>query len=186
MLAVYQVISLLAVVPAEKDATSHCREDETMFYHCVVENTGKVASVCGRGLGVAGQVQRVQYRFGLVGKVEFEFPLNGTEASKSFHFESQRTRDGSTQDYFLWFRSGKWIYEVYYREEFDDCSETGCSSKRTGQAAFVSVWRGAEAWRVGDESKGMRFRCTNPADSEMFKALEGSQLYNRENEARIF
>lgn len=171
-------------------AGSHCKAEETTLYHCVIEESGKVASLCGFRLGTTGSAPaHLQYRFGLIGQIEFRYPARAGEPgtlSERFYFENQRTADGSTQDYFLWFRNGMWIYEVYYREEFDHCAEHGCTSERTGQAAFVSVWRGTEAWRTGDEAKGRRFKCNNPAGGEDLKSLEGDGLNDPETKARIF
>lgn len=168
--------------------TSHCTREESVHYNCVVEGSRKVASVCGVALSKADGVERtyLQYRFGLIGETEFVFPADFHTATKNFHFERQSTQDGSTQDYFLWFRNDEWIYQIYYREEFEICTETGCSDERTGQAAFVSAWRGFEAWRNGDESNGRSFKCTNPKGNEAFKSLGEQGLYNREIKEAIF
>jgi hypothetical protein len=171
---------------AESVSGSHCGADETVFYNCLVEGTSKVASVCRQDRSAAhGPAGPLQYRYGPIGSVEFLFPADSGDATR-FHFEHQGTRDGSTQDYFLWFRNGKWIYEVYYREEFEDCTEATCSNERTGQAAFVSAWRGSEAWRTADRSNGRTFRCSNPEHNEAFKSLDEEGLHHRKTKQAIF
>ena len=167
---------------------SHCRSDEVTYFNCVVEDSEKVASVCGRELGtrLVEAESYLRYRFGLIGNSEFEFPLDKASPGNVFHFENQATRDGSTQDYFLWFRNGIWIYEIYYREEFENCGETGCSSESSGQAAFVSVWRGLEAWRTGDESSGLRLKCRNPGESVLIKTLAEHNFSNAKTKKHIF
>lgn len=168
-------------------ALSHCTQQESLYFNCLVEGGNKVASVCGTHSGSDNhRIKQIQYRFGAIGQIEFRYPTSGGRALDLVHFESQGTRDGSTQDYFLWFRNGRWIYEVYYREEFGNCSETGCSDEKAGQAAFVSVWRGAEAWRTGHIESGRRFRCTNPESNAAFKELEGKGLFHPESKNRIF
>jgi hypothetical protein len=169
-------------------ARSHCGIDEVTYFNCVVEDSEKVASVCGSdlGAGAAAVGSYLQYRFGVIGNSEFEFPIKRTSPRNIFHFQNQSTRDGSTEDYFLWFRNGAWIYEIYFREEFENCGQTGCATEPADRAAFVSVWRGLEAWRSGDESRGKRLKCRNPEENETLKKLGEHDFYNAATRKRIF
>ncbi len=172
---------------AEDGIRSHCAPTDKVFFHCVVEGSRTLASLCGTSAtGPEGAETKLTYRFGAAGDVEFTYPTNRPSSIGRFHFERQSTRDGSTVDYFLWFRNGAWIYEVYYREEFEHCEEDRCSDQRTGQAALVSAWRGAEAWRTGDESRGRRFLCSNPEDNAGLKELEGLQSRDPDAKRMIF
>lgn len=148
---------------------THCSEDEVALYNCTVEGSGKVASVCAIGADAGGHpATHVQYRFGHPGAVEFVFPAawRSGNAGASFYFDTPRTQDGSTQDYYLWFRHGGDIHQIYYREEFE-----GGGEAMTDRAAFVSAWRGRDAWYRGDTSKGWQFRCINPEAAAGLKSL---------------
>lgn len=167
-------------------ARSHCASTERVYFNCLVAGGEKIASLCGSDPGPDGRVTGLEYRFGSVGQVEFRFPRSGALAGEHMYFESQRTRDYSTQDYFLWFRNGAWIHEVYYREEFESCTEERCPDALLGQAAMVSVWRGAEAWRTGDTMNGRRHACTDRPGNEVFKSLDDAGLRDRSVRAKIF
>lgn len=88
---------------------THCRADEQTFFNCKVRS-GKSISVCGSKV-VSAKSGYVQYRFGLLGKPELEYPATATEGPARFALESHRPYQGESEH--LHFSIGKHECSVY-------------------------------------------------------------------------
>jgi hypothetical protein len=63
---------------------SLCQANEQTIWSCKTTKN-KIASVCG-SKDLTADVGYVQYRFGVLGKVELEFPKNRQDSQKSFKY----------------------------------------------------------------------------------------------------
>jgi hypothetical protein len=81
-------------VPTPQPPVTLCAKDERVIFSCPVKKPAKIVSVCA-SKDLAGDRGYLQYRFGLPGKIELEFP---------------RDRKGT---------QGKFQYTHYFRAQFD-------------------------------------------------------------------
>ena len=96
-------------------ATSLCRADEQTLFSCKVADT-KFASVCG-SRRLDAKRGYVQYRFGRVGALEFEFPRAREATQRAFRYAHYfRARVDRTE---LSFESGGYSYVLYDYYEGD-------------------------------------------------------------------
>jgi hypothetical protein len=63
---------------------SLCQANEQTIWSCKTTKN-KIASVCG-AKNLTAEVGYVQYRFGVLGKVELEFPKNRKDSQKAFKY----------------------------------------------------------------------------------------------------
>lgn len=107
----FQVLLYLCVGSVE--AKDLCRPDEEVFFSCKVEQSEKIASVCGV---VADQAATtLQYRFGTPRRVELAFPQAEKDSVSRFQLERANSNygNGGGQYYHdLFFRSGTFYYSV--------------------------------------------------------------------------
>src|SRR5262245_59396824 len=69
------------VVPAP----SLCEETEKVVFSCQLKNPAKIVSLCS-STKLTKTEGYLQYRFGVPGKIELEYPKQRSDAQKSFHY----------------------------------------------------------------------------------------------------
>jgi hypothetical protein len=104
----------MIAVPAQA-AGSLCDSAEQTFFSCPIKNSSKIVSVCGKGSGSSEGY--LQYRFGLPGKIEFEYPANRSGSTKLFGWDSRAHAD--VADDWLWFKNGGFVYSIFVVEDHD-------------------------------------------------------------------
>lgn len=62
-----------------------CEKDEKIVFSCPVARTAKIVSLCS-SQELTKEKGYLQYRFGLPGKIELEFPKQREAAAKSFKY----------------------------------------------------------------------------------------------------
>jgi hypothetical protein len=75
-------------LPAEAgtvEATSLCMKGEKIVFSCPLKRLTKIVSLCSSKNFTKTQGY-LQYRFGVPGKVELEYPTNRKESQKAFHY----------------------------------------------------------------------------------------------------
>lgn len=118
-------------VPAQSKSKSLCSADEQTIWSCTTAKN-KIASVCA-SKNLAEDKGYVQYRFGLLGKIELEFPQKREESQKAFKY-SRYTRPLVTM-LTLSFTNNGVVYEIHD----DDNSE----EKPPVRAASIDIADGA-------------------------------------------
>jgi hypothetical protein len=83
-----------------------CFPDESIYFSCSLEN-GKMASICAKD-NVSPTQGYVQYRYGVVGAVELEYPKKHT-APKGFFYLVDAS-EGSVNQNIIKFRTGPYTY----------------------------------------------------------------------------
>lgn len=113
-----RMLFLFALWPALSSPTlaqvqgTHCTPNETPYFSC---STGKkVVSICG-SKSVSPSAGYLQYRFGVVGKTEAEFPASKENPSKYFTYSHFMTANGNTS-YTLSVINGQYKYTIDYSE----------------------------------------------------------------------
>lgn len=72
------LVGFIAVFFVEEAlAAGHCKPDETTYFSCEIKGRGKTVSVCGGN-------DWLQYRFGVLGAIELEFPIDRAGSLKRF------------------------------------------------------------------------------------------------------
>ena len=71
--------------PLALRANSLCLMDEHIIFSCAVKRTGKIISLCA-SKDLAKERGYLQYRFGLPGRVELEFPKSRTGTQQQFRY----------------------------------------------------------------------------------------------------
>ena len=96
-------LSLTAQSPGALQANSLCAKDERIIFSCPIKRPAKIVSVCA-SKDLTSDRGYIQYRFGLPGRIELEFPKTrtGTQATfkYSHYFRAQfdETEIGFTAD----------------------------------------------------------------------------------------
>lgn len=90
-----RVASRLSVAMQAQDAAepvtrtlqrnSLCAKDERIIFSCPVKKPAKIVSVCA-SRDLTSERGYLQYRFGLAGKIELEFPKERTGTQQKFHY----------------------------------------------------------------------------------------------------
>src|SRR6266852_7953826 len=62
-----------------------CARDERIIFSCPVKKPAKIVSVCA-SKDLTSERGYLQYRFGLPGKIELEFPKDRTGTQEKFHY----------------------------------------------------------------------------------------------------
>ena len=105
-----------------------CATDERVIFSCVLRQTAKIVSVCS-SKDLTNEKGYLQYRFGMPGKVELEFPQDRTNTQQKFEYSHYfRARVDMTEINFT--VNGVISYSVfddYNGEEKPEVSEQGVS-----------------------------------------------------------
>src|SRR6266851_2325141 len=62
-----------------------CAKDERIIFSCPVKRPAKIVSICA-SKDLTSEHGYLQYRFGLPGKIELEFPKERTGTQEKFHY----------------------------------------------------------------------------------------------------
>jgi len=102
-------------------ADSLCRKDETVYFSCKVNNSEKMISLCGHypsnvfdfddPIAVLSQKAFLTYRFGAKERIELEYPQRRKDSLYKFEGVSISSHFGGS--YEVYFRNGKFVYEVF-------------------------------------------------------------------------
>jgi len=79
------VVLLTAVFTTPPTPTSLCGADENIIFSCTTKPSGKIVSLCS-SKDLTKDRGYVQYRFGLPGKVELEFPKTREQSQQAFKY----------------------------------------------------------------------------------------------------
>ncbi len=91
-------------------AEGHCSSDEQVFFSCVISKSPKVVSICASPK-LTKRKGVLVYRFGALGKLEFEFSSQAGDLENKFklwrywRYQTERTE--------LSFNNGKFTYTVF-------------------------------------------------------------------------
>jgi hypothetical protein len=106
-------------------AASLCTKDEKVVFSCSLKRSMKTVSLCSSPK-LTKKAGYLQYRFGVPGKIELEFPDNRTESLKAFKYNHYfRAMVDSTEISFS--RNGYTytVFDEYNGEEKPAVSEQG-------------------------------------------------------------
>ena len=77
------VIVLITVAPPQP--RSLCNTDEKIVFSCTTKQSGKIVSLCA-SRSLTKEAGYLQYRFGLPGKIELEFPNKREQTQQAFKY----------------------------------------------------------------------------------------------------
>ena len=112
-----------------------CVEGEQIIFSCALQGSGKFASLCG-SKKLTGDESYLQYRFGRLRNIEFEFPKEKEGSQKKFAYEHYfRARFDETE---ISFENGGYrytLFDYYNGEQSPVRRQTGVRVKANGQQA---------------------------------------------------
>jgi hypothetical protein len=115
-----------------------CTRDERVIFSCPVKKPAKIVSVCA-SKDLASDRGYLQYRFGLPGKVELEFPKDRTGTQQKFQYTHYfRARVDLTEINFTIDGYQYQVFDTYQGEEKPAVSEQGVSVTAPGKPKEVS------------------------------------------------
>jgi hypothetical protein len=115
-----------------------CAGDERVIFSCPVKKPAKIVSLCA-SKDVTNERGYLQYRFGLPGKVELEFPKERTGTQQKFHYKHyfraqfDQTEIGFTIDGYEYS-----VFDDYNGEEKPAMSSQGVSVTAPGKPKEIS------------------------------------------------
>jgi hypothetical protein len=115
-----------------------CARDERVIFSCPVKRPAKIVSVCA-SKDLTSDRGYLQYRFGLPGKIELEYPKDRQGAQQKFHYthyfraQFDMTEIGFTIDGFEYS-----VFNDYNGEEKPAISSQGVSVTAPGKPKEVS------------------------------------------------
>jgi hypothetical protein len=115
-----------------------CAKDERIIFSCPVKRPAKIVSVCG-AKDLTSDHGYLQYRFGVPGKIELEFPKDRTGTQQKFHYKHyfraqfDLTEIGFTIDGYEYS-----VFDDYNGEEKPAVSSQGVSVTAPGKPKEVS------------------------------------------------
>ena len=77
--------SPLAQTPGVLQPNSLCAKDERIIFSCPIKRPAKIVSLCS-SKDLTSDRGYLQYRFGLPGKIELEYPKDRTGTQQKFHY----------------------------------------------------------------------------------------------------
>jgi hypothetical protein len=133
--------SLIPAAPqtARLQPNSLCATNERVIFSCPVKRPAKIVSVCA-SKDLASDRGYLQYRFGLPGKVELEYPKDRTGTQQKFKYSHYFRAQFDTTS--LGFTIGGYEYSVfddYNGEEKPVQSSQGVSVTAPGKPKEVSL-----------------------------------------------
>jgi hypothetical protein len=117
---------------------SLCAKDERVIFSCPVKRPAKIVSVCA-SKDLTSDRGYLQYRFGLPGKIELEYPKDRTGTQQKFHYthyfraQFDMTDIGFTIDGYEYS-----VFNDYNGEEKPAISSQGVSVTAPGKPKEVS------------------------------------------------
>jgi hypothetical protein len=129
-----------ARTPAElrPQTNTLCTRDERVIFSCPVKKPAKIVSVCA-SKDLTRDRGYLQYRFGLPGKIELEFPKDRTGTQQKFQYTHYfRARVDLTEINFTIDGYQYQVFDTYQGEEKPAVSEQGVSVTAPGKPKEVS------------------------------------------------
>ena len=115
-----------------------CAKDERIIFSCPVKRPAKIVSVCA-SKDLTSDRGYLQYRFGLPGKVELEFPKDRTGTQEKFHYTHYfRARFDLTEINFTIDDYQYQVFDDYNGEQKPAISSQGVSVTAPGKPKEVS------------------------------------------------
>lgn len=115
-----------------------CTRDERVIFSCPVKKPAKIVSVCA-SKDLTRDRGYLQYRFGLPGKVELEFPKDRKGTQQKFQYTHYfRARVDLTEINFTIDGYQYQVFDTYQGEEKPAISEQGVSVTAPGKPKEVS------------------------------------------------
>jgi hypothetical protein len=115
-----------------------CTRDERVIFSCPVKKPAKIVSVCA-SKDLTSDRGYLQYRFGLPGKVELEFPKDRTGTQQKFQYTHYfRARVDLTEINFTIDDYQYQVFDTYQGEEKPAISQQGVSVTAPGKPKEVS------------------------------------------------
>jgi hypothetical protein len=115
-----------------------CARDERVIFSCLVKRPAKIVSVCA-SKDLTSDRGYLQYRFGLAGKIELEYPKDRQGTQQKFHYthyfraQFDLTEIGFTIDGYEYS-----VFDDYNGEEKPAISSRGVSVTAPGKPKEVS------------------------------------------------
>ena len=138
-------------------AESLCSSTEQTFFSCRIANSVKIASVCG-ARNTSPSDGYLQYRFGLPGKIEFEYPTEQKGSTEHFWWDGRSHAD--VDDNWFWFKSSGYVYSAFYIE--DHKKHRGTQKIRTG--ILIE--------KKSDEKWNKTLKCAQPATGDFTRLAD--------------
>jgi len=79
------LVFLLMAVCTPPPPVSLCNADENIIFNCTTKQSGKIISLCA-SRSLTKDQGYLQYRFGLPGKIELEFPKERQQTQQAFKY----------------------------------------------------------------------------------------------------
>lgn len=127
-----------AFQPVMLQPNTLCAKDERVIFSCPVKRPAKIVSVCA-SKDLTGERGYLQYRFGLPGKIELEYPKDRNGTQQKFHYKHyfraqfDLTEIGFTIDGYEYS-----VFDDYNGEEKPAISSQGVSVTAPGKPKEVS------------------------------------------------
>ena len=104
-----------------------CARDERVIFGCVLKQPAKIVSICA-SKNLTNETGYLQYRFGLPGKIELEFPKDRTGTHQKFEYNHYfRARVDLTEINFTIDGVNYSVFDDYQGEEKPAVSDQGVS-----------------------------------------------------------
>ena len=139
------LLTILTVRPLAPSAQSLCAGTEHIVFNCSVKRTAKIVSLCA-SKDFAKDRGYLQYRFGMPGKIELEFPKTKTNTQQQFHYSHYfRYQVDLTEINFNIDGYEYQIFDNYNGEEKQKVSEEGVNVTPPGKTKETSLLCAAKA-----------------------------------------
>jgi len=124
--------------PGRLQPNSLCAKDERIIFSCPIRKPAKIVSLCA-SRDLTSERGYLQYRFGLPGKIELEFPKERTGTQQKFQYTHYfRAQFDLTEINFTINRYDYQIFDDYNGEEKPVVSSQGVSVTAPGRPKEVS------------------------------------------------
>src|SRR5712691_1624060 len=130
--------------PTTQQPNTLCAKDERVIFSCPVKRPPKIVSVCA-SKDLTSDRGYLQYRFGLPGKIELEYPKDRTGTQQKFHYTHYFRAQFDLND--IGFTIDGYEYSVfddYNGEEKPAVSSQGVSVTAPGKSKEVSFVCGSK------------------------------------------
>jgi hypothetical protein len=130
--------SLATGKPNALQPNTLCAKNERVIFSCPVKRPAKIVSVCA-SKDLTSEHGYLQYRFGLPGKIELEFPKDRTGTQEKFHYTHYfRAQFDLTEINFTIDGYEYQVFDDYNGEEKPAISSQGVSVTAPGKPKEVS------------------------------------------------
>jgi hypothetical protein len=135
-------------------ATSLCTKGEKVVFSCALKSSTKIVSLCSSEK-LTKTDGHLQYRFGLPGKIELEYPKDRARPEQAFHYNHYfRARVDLTEISFSIDGYSYTVFDSYNGEEKPPISEEGLTVTRPNSEKDVTyICRGRAKVDFGSVSE---------------------------------